>query len=342
LDWAADGRSLVFSSFEFMGSTWRLWRVPVSGGASAPLAFGESGSRPTVSRKGGRLAYVRAELYEDIWRVEGPAASEEDRSPTRLISSTQGEHQPRYSPDGRQIAFGSTRSGAGEVWVCDSDGSNPRQVTFLGFQPSLPNWSPDGQRIAFSSRKEGNPDVYVVSVSGGVPKRLTTGPGPDWAFSWSRDGRWVYFASYQPGRVEAWKVPAEGGDALQVTTRGGTQAVESHDGRFVYFSKAPPCGAPPGVWRLPRDGGEEVQVLDRGTATNWDLLEQGIVFADCGPGPPTLELFDFATGEVSRVAVLANRAPPHSGLSVSPDGRWVLYTALGMDEADIMLVEDFR
>jgi hypothetical protein len=39
---------------------------------------------------------------------------------------------------------------------------------------------------------------------------------------------------------------------------------------------------------------------------------------------------------------LANRSAGHSGLSVSPDGRWVLYTALGMDEADIMLVEGFH
>jgi len=345
LDWTADGRSIVFSSLGWGGgSVSSLWRVPVSGRASEPLGFGENGHSPTLSRKGARLAYVRqAERDWDIWRVGGPSASEEDRSPARLISSTQPEYQPSYSPDGQQIAFCSYRSGAAEIWICDSDGSNPRQLTFLD-DPTvfLPSWSPDGDQIAFSSGKEGSVDVYVVSVSGGVPRRLTTGPAPEFGYSWSRDGRWVYFTSYQAGSREAWKVPAEGGDALQVTTQGGTGAFESHDGRFLYFSKAMPCGAPPGVWRIPRDGGEEVQVLDRGTSASWALVEQGILFADCRSRPPTLELFHFATGEVSRVAVLPNGIPGLKGLSVSPDGRWVLY--LGRDELkeDIMLVEGFR
>jgi hypothetical protein len=72
-------------------------------------------------------------------------------------------------------------------------------------------------------------------------------------------------------------------------------------------------------------------------------VEQGILYVDCGSKPPTLELFHFDTGEVSRVAVAAAAETQcHSGgLSVSPDGRWVLY--LGVEfESDIMLVEGFR
>ncbi|MGD8898214.1 MAG: protein kinase, partial [Acidobacteriota bacterium] len=346
LDWAPDGQSIVFSSPGLgVGSASSLWRVPVSGGTPERLAFGENGSRPTCSREGGRLAYVRDEPRTDIWRVAGPSASKEERSPTRLISSTQPEFQPRYSPDGRHIAFGSMRSGAPEIWICDSDGSNPRQVTFLGHPyAGLPSWSPDGEQIAFNSSKEGSIDVYVVSVSGGVPRRLTTGPTPEFSYSWSRDGRWVYFVSARGPRGEVWKVPAEGGDAVQVTSQGGAAASESRDGRFLYFSKWQPSGVTGGIWRIPRDGGEEIQVLDRGGGPAWALLEEGILFMECGASPPILELFRFGSGEVSQVAVVAEPLPecPWGGLSVSPDGRWVVYTALGDPEADIMLVEGFR
>jgi Tol biopolymer transport system component len=233
------------------------------------------------------------------------------------------------------------RSGAPEIWICDSDGSNPRQLTFLD-DPNVgnPSWSPDGEQIAFSSSKEGDWDVFVASVSGGLPRRLTTGPAYKLSFGWSRDGRWVYFKSKQSGRSEVWKVPAEGGDALQVTTQGGTDASESHDGRFLFLTKSEAGGVPLGIWRIPRDGGEEVQVLDRGLTGSWALLEQGILYLDYGSGPPALELFQFATGQVSRVAVVED-VRFRLGLSASPDGRSVLYTR-GVDEADIMLVEGFR
>jgi Tol biopolymer transport system component len=342
LDWTADGRSIVFSSSRLGGGgVFSLWRVPVSGGDPELLEFGAHGVWPTVARRGGRLAYVKGEEKSDIWRVGGPSAPEDNRSPTRLISSTWLDLMPRYSPDGRQIAFVSMRSGASEIWICDSDGSNPRQLTFLNESPGngTPSWSPDGEHIAFSLWKEGSVDVYVVSLSGGPPRRLTTGPSMEVSSSWSQDGRWIYFHANQSGRFEVWKAPAEGGDALQVTTHGGTEAFESRDGRILYFTKSLPGGVPPGIWRLPRDGGKEVQVLDRGRPLSWALLEQGILYLDRSSEPPALELFQFATGQVSRVAVVEDVFD--GGLSASPDGRSVLYTR-EVHEADIMLVQGFR
>ena len=187
------------------------------------------------------------------------------------------------------------------------------------------------------------PKEVKRSVAGGVARRLTTGPAAEFPWSWSRDGRWVYFVSAQGGRPEVWKVPAEGGEALQVTTQGGTQAVESPDGRFLYYSKATMAGgAAPGIWRLPTDGSEEVQVLDHGSAGTWALLEQGILYLDCRSRPPTLELFHFDTGEVSQVAEVPEAACNGRWLSVSSDGRWILFWGGDKPETDIMLVEGFR
>ena len=58
--------------------------------------------------------------------------------------------------------------------------------------------------------------------------------------SWSRDGRWIYFASNRDGSWQVWKVPSSGekaGSARQVTRGGGFAAIESTDGRHVYFTK---------------------------------------------------------------------------------------------------------
>ena len=351
MTWAPDGKSLAFSAVRMGGgSPFALWTVPITGGEPARLEFGEHGMRPSASRQGGRLAYVRRDLSWDIWRVGGPAAPEGERAPIRLISSTAIDYLPSYSPDGREVAFASFRSGAQEIWVCDATGSNPRQLTFL--ETPLTGgaiWSPTGRRIAFNSPREGSQDIYVMSRTGGSPRRLTTDPAIDRAGSWSPDGQWVYFHSNRTGRNEVWKVPADGGPPRKVTGEGGVQALASSDGRFVYHLRHDALDGVPGIWRTRLEDGENVQVLDEGQALRWDLVDEGILFlaeegADpLGPdraAPPALSFFDFATGQVSRIAVVPNAAP--WGVSVSPDRRWVIYTGWEPPEADIMLVEGLR
>ena len=351
LAWAPDGQSLAFAAVRVGGgSPFALWRVPVTGGAPVRLEFGEHGIRPSASRAGGRLAYVRQELRWDIWRAGGPAAPEDDRVPTRLISSTAVDYFPSYSPDGREIAFASYRSGAQEIWVREANGTNPRQLTF--FDTPLTGgavWSPDGGQITFSSPRKGSQDVYVVPRAGGTPRRLTTSPAVDRPGSWSPDGRWIYFHSNRTGRNEVWKVPAEGGAPRQVTTRGGVQVRASGDGLFVYHLRHDALEGGPGVWRTRLEDGQDEKVLEEGQALRWDLVDEGILFLDeAGPDPlrpdraalPTFSFFDFATGTVTPIAAVPNAAP--WGVSVSPDRRWVIYTGWEPPEADIMLVEGFR
>lgn len=110
---------------------------------------------------------------------------------------------------------------------------------------------------------------------------------------------------------------------------------------FLYFAKQSPYRGPPGIWRMPIDGGEEELVLEKVRFGLWSPADKGIYFVnrEAEPGP-TIELFEFATGEVSYVAVLEH-PPLNFWLSVSPDEQWILY-AREESESDIMLVENFR
>ena len=134
----------------------------------------------------------------------------------------------------------SNRSGNWEIWVCDSDGSNPVQLTsFRGASVIFPRWSPDGGHIAFASDAEGDGEfhIWVTSANGGKPRRMTTDPANDGNPSWSRDGQWIYFDSHRTGEQQVWKIPDGGGDAIQVTRDGGFAALESPDGKFIYYTK---------------------------------------------------------------------------------------------------------
>ena len=206
------------------------------------------------------------------------------------------------------------------------------------------DWSPDGQRIAFNSDLEGNFDIYIIRASGGKPIPLTTNSAADVIPRWSRDGNFIYFASNRTGRLEVWKMPAGGGKEIQVTRNGGETALESPDGKSIYYTKGGysrvrETGA--GLWKMPLSGGEESQVLPSVVWDAFSLVKEGIYFI---PGPPytksSIQFLSFVTGKVKTVAPMS--ASQFTGLSVSPDGRSLLFSQIDEIVSDLKLVENFR
>ncbi len=343
LDWAADSRSIVYSSGQF-GST-NLLTISASGGAPERLAVaGENPTALSISRSGSRLVYERDVSDPNIWRISGLNSSDKTSAPSRFIASTQPDQDPQFSPDGTRIVFSSARSGSYEIWVCDREGRNPAQLTsYDGIQLGSPRWSPDSRWIVFDSPKAGNSDIYVISADGGPSRRLTSGPSNNVRPSWSQDGRWIYFGSNRSGDWQIWRQPAQGGPAEQVTkTKGGREAFESLDGKFVYYAK---LGAQ-GIWKVPVAGGEETQVLDKGGLSRWALTGQGICFFNLSNSTgPALKFYNFSTGKVTFVREFSKDTHIDTGstaLTVSPDGRWILYTQIDKAGSNLMLVENYR
>ena len=330
----SDGRDIVFASGDALAPS--LWRVPASG--SAPprrLSFGESGLFPAISRRGNRAAYMNGPpVASNVWRANLPMT---DGTAIELIVSSRHDQSPRYSPDGKSIAFLSYRSGSSEIWKCDSDGSNAVQLTSLGSTTGSPRWAPDGSSIGFTSDREGEFGVYVVNADGGAPRRLTSGVYP----SWSRDGKWIYFSSASPEDAQILKIfrmPATGQGPVQFVA-AGVPGMESPDGKLFYFTRG---GTSPSLWRVPVEGGEESQVIESLHFGLYEVVEDGIYFVpELTPGAgASIQFLRFATGDVEHVLNFKGYAA--DGLSVSPDGRSILYSRVDQSEADIMLVENFR
>ncbi len=108
-------------------------------------------SDPQVSPDGRLVAYVVSELNRetgksnsDLWLV--PTAGGEAR---RLTTAPGADNHPRWSPDGKTIAFVSDRSGSAQVWLLPTDGGEARQLTKLPIDVSGPIWSPKGDKLAF-------------------------------------------------------------------------------------------------------------------------------------------------------------------------------------------------
>ena len=103
---------------------------------------------------------------------------------------------PAWSPDGRQIAFASSREGSLDVYVMEADGANGRRLTSTKENDGHPTWSPDGKRIAFH-RSDGH--LYVMNADGSRVHRVTTTLLPETEPAWSPDGRWLAYQQRVPG-----------------------------------------------------------------------------------------------------------------------------------------------
>ena len=178
----------------------------------------------------------------------------------------------------------------------------------------------------------------LVSAAGGKPRRLAPNPANDNVPSFSRDGKWIYFSSNRTGEYQVWKVPVAGGEPVQVTHNTGFAAFESPDGAYLYYTQT--RGEPGPLWRLPASGGQPVKVLEGVVQLAFTVSDKGIYYIDRPAGETRLQFYNLATGRSTTVA--RNLGDVSQGLTVSPDGRTILYSRMESPVSDLMLVEDFR
>jgi Tol biopolymer transport system component/DNA-binding winged helix-turn-helix (wHTH) protein len=313
-------------------------RLPADGSAP-PTQIPWPGSNPNwldASRRGNRLAFAVPSGDANIYRIDLTAKVP---TPEPIVASTARDVFPQYSTDGKRLAFYSYRTGLGQVYVSDSEGNLPRQLTFVtSGQAATPHWSPDGKMLAVDSNTTGLSQVYLINPDGGKMTQLTSGPYANFAAVWSRDGKWIYFTSKKTGRDEIWKMPDGGGPAIQVTHNGGVGAVESLDGKTLYFGKDTGAGS---IWRMPVAGGPEEQIADSLFRTNFAVTTRGIYYMT-GPDfsrKSTIKFYNFATSTTTTILPIGIG---EFGLDVSPDGRYLTYAQLDDPGSVLMLVENFH
>lgn len=147
-----------------------------------------------ISPDGKTLAF---DLLGDIFTI--PVNGGEAK---QITSGIAWDMQPRFSPDGSEIAFTSDRAGGDNIWIMNADGSDARQLTDESFRLlNNPAWSPDGQYIVarkhFTERRSlGSGEIWMYHTGGGKGLQLTEKPNHQKDVNdpvFSVDGRYVYF-----------------------------------------------------------------------------------------------------------------------------------------------------
>ena len=115
--------------------------------------------------------YIAFVYGGDIWIMD------RDGAPAQQLTNSPGEESwPRFSPDGKELAFSASYNGNVDVYVMPAGGGVPTRVTYNSFDDRMVEWHPDGKRLLFASKRESGrqsySQFYLVDKAGGMPVKL--------------------------------------------------------------------------------------------------------------------------------------------------------------------------
>jgi len=146
---------------------------------------------------------------------------------------------------------------AGDLWLADREGRDPRRLTSDPASETDPHFSPDGRLVAFTAEYNDNADVYVVPVAGGPAKRLTYHPGTDLVRGWSPEGEVLFMSGRGINRrrgEQLFTVSPEGGPPQPLEIPQAFDGAYSPDGERIAYQLFRPANFGASGWKRHRGG----------------------------------------------------------------------------------------
>lgn len=324
--------------------------------------MGSCGAYATEQQQPTRLLRF-ADIYHDkitfVYAGDIYISDLEGKKVTRLTSHKGQELFPKFSPDGKRIAFSAEFSGSRQVWVMDSDGSHLKQLTWYndvgkmpprgGYDYRVMDWTPDGQNVLVRAnrlpwgKRMGRP--YLVPVNGAMPSPLAvpeTGGG-----MLSPDGnKYVYtpidrefrtWKHYQGGRAQdVWIYDLKQNTSEQLTHFKGTDQQPLWVGDQIYYVSDRSYTL--NLFRYNK-AGEPVQLTHH---QDYDVLwpsagPQAIVYENAGflhrfdpaSGSDTLLPIHIPGNRQQQLSYYADAAGQIDSFDISPDGKRAVFAARG-------------
>lgn len=211
-----------------------------------------------------RIAYINVQRAADKTQYMLEVADADGASAKPLLKSTQPIMSPRWSPDGKQIAYVSFEKTKAEVYTIDVATGQRRLMTSYPGINGAPAWSPDGKRLAIVLSKNGAPDLFLVNMINGRMSRLTHDSAINTEPSFAPDGNAILFTSNRGGSPQIYQMDLADRKIERLTFVGHYNASASYlpDGSGIVY--------------LHREGGRDnIAIQDLASGQMQQLTDSG-------------------------------------------------------------------
>lgn len=245
---------------------------------------------------------------------------------TRLTNNGARDWRPRWSPDGRRIAFESNLGGNNDIYVMNSDGYSGTNLTNNSASDGSHAWSPDGTKIAFASDRRGTSEIYVMNANGTGVMQLTSNSVADWGPAWSPDVRRIAFVSLRNGNYDIYVMNANGTGVTRLTSNAAVDSWPhwSPDGRRIAFESTRD-GGNFDIYVMNADGGGVVRLTSHAGASRgpaWSPDGTRIAFSWNRDGNSEVYVMNADGSGVTR---LTNNSAHDAVPDWSPDGTRIAF-----------------
>ncbi len=347
--WSPGDEFIYFASTR--GGAMNLWRIPARGGQPEQITASQGDDAELdLSADGKRLVFSTSRINTNL--AEIAVGTKGGLSGLKWLTTdfARNEVAPAYSPDGKHLAYFTSRRGAENeaIWVMEADGSHPVQIVEDERANVFPRWAGDAQSVVYSSRTRAWKvwELRRASLSGQAPERLPVTPDDTWQ-DVATDGRLVFYSN-TGDKVEVFN-PATKHTQVLDGVRGRLHRWSADGRRIAYIISSSRQDDPEaGLWVY--DFQDKPRQVFRGWVSwyAWAGAEELFIVE----GKPDLKAWlwrlrlDGTTaqripGSVPLVFIYSNWTP-YSRFDVHPDHRRIVIEAARLRQANIGIIENIR
>ena len=310
----------------------------------------------------GRIVFT---YLADIW-----TADEDGKNIKRITANKARDVYPRFSPDGKWIAFSSDRNGNFDVFIIPSEGGNPKQLTFHSADDTVLGWTPDSRQVLFSSNRGDDfmGKLYTISIDGGMERNAGSDMGVN--ASYSPDGKklainrkgQVYWRKYYRGAMNTDVT------VMDIAAKKFTDLTSDFDGidswpmwgtdGFIYFVSDREGNGLTNIWRISEGGGKPERVTSfktgdvrfPGMSADGKVIlfehDFGVWKLDVGSRKAAPIKLDIAAETQENLAEVRDFNSQADDYDVAPSGRRIVFSIHGeiftapTDEGDLRQITD--
>ena len=177
------------------------------------------------------------------------------------------DQHPTWSPDGKKIAFSSTRHGSQEIYVIMLTADRPiSRITNNAAADKEPAWSPDGTKLHLLRIVRAIAEICIMNTDGSSQNCITKSAASDSEPAWSPDGKKIAFTSNRDGNAEIYVMNTDGTSQTRITMNAASDSgpAWSPDGKKIAFTSN-------------RDGNAEIYVMNTDGTAQTNLTNRGPV-----------------------------------------------------------------